>query len=218
MIALIFVVPIVVFLWWKIENKVHIKWHTFFQSHVQAQEDRNGTYCYCAKQGQGKTYSMVKFLQDHSNDMPIVSNIHLKGIKYTYINNFYDLMEAAKKGHHIIVYDEIFSKFNKNSKSDKATINFLSQVRKRGNIMLTTAQDWLELPMWLRRKVKVCIEVSRRNVLFWTFYRETYGDADHMRWSQEDNEYMCPLIQTSISMMTRKTAEAYDTFETIDEQ
>lgn len=218
MIWVFVLIAVFVLFYVKFERKIKVKWKTFFKKRQLASSDRFGVYCFHGKQGQGKTYCCVKFLRENAGKMPITSNIHLEGIDYTYCNDYDEIIKIAEKGNQLILYDEIFSKFNKNSKSDSATINLLSQMRKRGNIMLTTAQDWLELPVWLRRKVKIDIRCRRRNILFWTFITEQYGDADNMQWSEADNEYVSPIILTSISKMTKENCNAYDTYETIELQ
>lgn len=209
---------IIVLIYLKVQKKIKIKWRTFFKKHILAKDDRFGVYCFHGKQGQGKTYCCVKFLKENEKKMPIISNIHLKDIKYQYCDDYNKIMEITKSGGYLILYDEIFSKFNKNSKSDKKTILFLSQMRKRGNILLTTAQDWLELPVWLRRKVKIDIRCRRRNILKWTIITEKYGNADEMKWDESENEYISPIIMTSVSIMTKDICEKYDTLETINEQ
>ena len=40
-------------------------------------------------------------------------------------------------------------------------------------------------------------------------------DAEQMKWSQEDNEYIAPLYETTISKCNLFVANAYDTFEQI---
>lgn len=212
-LILFIVVGVLVYV--KIEKKIKIKWKTLLKKHIKAKSDRYGVYCFHAKQGQGKTYNAVKFLYENQNKMPITSNVHLKGIRYTYCNNYDKILEIGEKGGQLILFDEIFSKFNKNSKPDQATVNFLSQMRKRGNILLTTAQEWLEMPLWLRRKVKIDIKCSRRNFGPFTVIKEVYGDTDNMKWSELDNDYVSPIIETSISLMTKKIANCYDTNETI---
>lgn len=216
-LLLILLVVIVIYF---IKNKIRIKLDTFLKKGILAQSDRFGVYCFHAKQGQGKTYNCVRFLMNNRHNMPIISNIHLFNfdVPYIYETDYNKILEMSKDGGKLILYDEIFSKFNKNSKTDPETINFLSQMRKRGNILLTTAQDWLELPVWLRRKVKIDIQCSRRNILWFTIIKEVYGDADNMKWDNNENEYISPIIMTSISKMNKEIANAYDTYETIDTQ
>jgi hypothetical protein len=39
-----------------------------------------------------------------------------------------------------------------------------------------------------------------------------------MKWDNNENEYISPIIMTSISKMNKEIANAYDTYETINTQ
>ena len=62
MIKYIFILIIVVGLIFMYQNKIKIKWPTFFKKGFSPNRGKFGVYCYCGKQGQGKTYSVVEFL------------------------------------------------------------------------------------------------------------------------------------------------------------
>ena len=90
-----------------------IKFKTFFKKGFAPKRGRFGVYCYCGKQGSGKTYSVVEFLKQQK-DIPIYSNIStLKGIKYTYFNGFDNLLKLRDEHDCVIVYDEIFTALTK---------------------------------------------------------------------------------------------------------
>ena len=40
-------------------------------------------------------------------------------------------------------------------------------------------------------------------------------DAEQMKWSNEENEYIAPLVETTISKCNLVVANSYDTFEQI---
>lgn len=40
-------------------------------------------------------------------------------------------------------------------------------------------------------------------------------DAEQLKWSNEDNEYVAPLIETTLSKCNLSVANSYDTFEQI---
>ena len=148
-ILLLFFVIILIYL--KFTNKIKIKFKTFFRKGFKPNRGIFGVYCYCGKQGQGKTYSVVEFLHNN-HDLPIYCNLKsIRGIKYTYISNFEELLSLNDKTDCIIVYDEIFSALQKNSSISKPILDFLSQMRKRRIICLTTAQEWAEIPLTWRR-------------------------------------------------------------------
>ena len=114
-----------------------IKFKTFFKKGFAPQRGRFGVYCYCGKQGSGKTYSAVEFLLSNK-DMKIYSNVRsLKGVKYTPIGGFDDLLKLRSETNCIIFFDEIFTALSKKSSSrltrqqSNEVLDFLSQMRKR---------------------------------------------------------------------------------------
>ena len=192
-----------------------IKWKTFFRKGFAPRRGKFGVYCYCGKQGSGKTYSAVEFILQNK-DVPIYSNVStIKGVKYTYFNGFDQLLELRDKTDCIIFYDEIFTALTKSSKMSTEVLDFLSQMRKRRIIFITTAQEWLEISMTLRRYCRFQIECNMRNILGLGILTKHCYDAEQMKWSQEDNEYVAPLVETTISKCNVKIANSYDTFEQI---
>lgn len=194
---------------------VKIKIKTFFRKGFAPTRGRFGVYCYCGKQGSGKTYSAVEFLMNNKN-IPIYSNVAtIKGIDYTYFSGFDELLKLRDKTDCIIFYDEIFTALTKSSKMNTEVLDFLSQMRKRRIIFITTAQEWLEINMTLRRYCRFQIECSMRNFLGLGILIKNMYDAEQMKWSQEDNEYVAPIIETTISKCNLRVANSYDTFEQI---
>lgn len=191
-----------------------IKFKTFFRKGFAPKRGKFGVYCYCGKQGSGKTYSAVEFLLNVS-DIPIYSNVHLKGIKYTYFTGFDNLLKLRDKSDCIIVYDEIFTALTKSSKINTEVLDFLSQMRKRQIIFITTAQEWLEIPMTLRRYCRFQIDCKMINLLGLGILIKHCYDAEQMKWSEEDNEYVAPLLETTISKCNIRVSNSYDTFEQI---
>ncbi len=194
---------------------VKIKFKTFFRKGFAPKRGRFGVYCYCGKQGSGKTYSAVEFLLNNK-DMPIYSNVStIKGVKYEYFSGFENLLKLRDKTDCIIFYDEIFTALTKSSKLNSEVLDFLSQMRKRRIIFITTAQEWLEINITLRRYCRFQIECSMHNFLGLGILIKHMFDAEQMKWSNDDNEYVAPLIETTISKCNLKIAESYDTFEQI---
>lgn len=192
-----------------------IKWRTFFRKGFAPKRGKFGVYCYCGKQGSGKTYSVVEFL-NQNKDIPIYANINtLKGINYTYFNGFDELLKLRDKSDCIIVYDEIFTALTKSSKINQDVLDFLSQMRKRRIVFLTTAQEWLEINITLRRYCRFQIECKMLNIFGLGILLKHCYDAEQMKWSQEDNEYVAPLEETTISKCNVSVANKYDTFEQI---
>lgn len=192
-----------------------IKFKTFFKKGFAPKRGKFGVYCYCGKQGSGKTYSAVEFILNNKN-MPIYSNVgSIKGVKYTYFNGFDKLLELRNKSDCIIFYDEIFTALTKSSKINSEVLDFLSQMRKRRIIFITTAQEWLEINITLRRYCRYQIECKMINLLGIGILIKHMYDAEQLKWSNEDNEYIAPLIETTISKCNVSVANSYDTFEQI---
>lgn len=192
-----------------------IKFKTFFRKGFVANRGRFGVYCYCGKQGSGKTYSAVEFLLNNK-DMPIYSNLSsIKGIEYTYFTGFDQLLELRDKTDCIIFYDEIFTALTKSSKLTKEVLDFLSQMRKRRIIFITTAQEWLEINITLRRYCRFQVECQMINIFSLGLLIKRLYNAEQLKWSNEENDYVAPLIETTISKTNLCVANSYDTFEQI---
>lgn len=212
LIILLFVVIFILFMF---NNKIRIKFRTFFRKGFAPKRGPFGVYCYCGKQGQGKTYSVVEFLLANK-DKKIYANLtSLEGVEYTAISGFDDLLSLRNEHDCIIFYDEIFTALTKQTKMTKEVLDFLSQMRKRNIIFLTTAQEWLEINMTLRRYCRYQINCKMYNVLGVGILVKQFSDAEQMKWSVEDNEYIAPLIETTISKCNLYVANSYDTFEQI---
>lgn len=193
---------------------VRIKFKTFLRKGFAPKRGKFGVYCYCGKQGSGKTYSCVEFLRENS-DKIIYSNVHLEGIDYTYFSGFDELLKLRSEHDCIILFDEIFTALTKTSKINTDVLDFLSQMRKRQIIFITTAQEWLEISMTLRRYCRFQIDCEMRNIFGIGILIKRMYDAEQMKWSQEDNEYIAPIITTTISKCNLVVAKMYDTFEQI---
>lgn len=211
---LIFIIILIIALLIRFRHtKIKIK--TFFRKGFAPKRGKFGVYCYCGKQGSGKTYSAVEFLLNNK-DMPIYSNVStIKGVDYEYFTGFDNLLKLRDKSDCIIFYDEIFTALTKSSKINTEVLDFLSQMRKRRIIFITTAQEWLEINITLRRYCRYQIECSMKNILGLGVLVKSMYDAEQLKWSNEDNEYVAPLIETTISKCNLSVANSYDTFEQI---
>ena len=212
-ILLIVLVVCLISVFWS--NKIRIKIKTFFKRGFAPKRGKFGIYCYCGKQGSGKTYSAVEYLLENK-DKRIYSNItSIKGVKYTPIGGFDDLLKLRDETDCIIVFDEIFTALTRTSKMTTEVLDFLSQMRKRRIIFITTAQEWLEINMTLRRYCRYQIDCRMINFFGLGILIKTFHDAEQMKWSQQDNEYIAPVLETSISKCNVEVANSYDTFEQI---
>lgn len=215
MIKFILIMVLVIIIIVLYQKKIKIKWSTFFKKGFAPNRGKFGVYCYCGKQGQGKTYSAVEFLI-HNKDMKIFANLKsIKGVEYTPIDGFDELLSLRSEHDCIIFYDEIFTALTRTSKINTEVLDFLSQMRKRRIIFLTTAQEWLEINITLRRYCRYQIQCHMLSILGLGILIKTFSDAENMKWSQEDNDYVAPLLETSISKCNKYVADSYDTREEI---
>lgn len=206
-----FILIIGLYLFFKFVLKIEIDFKSFCRKGFSAQRGNFGVYCYCGKQGKGKTYSVVKYLLDNK-DKEIYCNIpNIKNLDYTYFEGFDELLKLRDKSDCIIVYDEIFTALTRTSKINTDVLDFLSQMRKRRIIFMTTAQEWLEINMTLRRYCRYQIECNMINLGLFSINLKTFYDAELMKWNQLENEYIAPLCNITISKCNKIVADSYDT-------
>lgn len=221
-LLLVILFVIVLLLSWK--YKVHIKWKTFFKRGFAPKRGDFGLYVYDGKQGKGKTYSLVEYLLDNRNSIEVFCNIKdIRNIDYTFYTGFSGLIEIKHKldddtlvydkdKQLVIVYDEIFTELQKNSKLSSEVIDFLCQMRKRKIIFLTTAQEWAEIPLSFRRFCRYEIQCNMFNFFGLGILIKRFGDAEQMKWVDEEQEHMCPIVETTITKCRKFVGNSYDTF------
>ena len=80
-------------------------------------------------------------------------------------------------------------------------------------------QEWLELPLWLRRPVRYNLTSSKIPLLSDLFgiYKCSIGDGYNMTFNKDLGEYECPIIMNIIYKRNMYIANMYDTFEPINE-
>lgn len=212
---------VIIFLLYKFFKVYKIKWGTFIKRGVRVFRSRFGVYIYDGKQGTGKTAGALGFIfENMSNDRPVYANmLSIKGIDYTYFNGLQGLLELQKQNveHCIIFYDEIFSLLDKQTKITKDVLSFLSQMRKRDIIFITTCQEWLELPITLRRycRYQIKCKIITPPILP-SLHIKTFNDAEQMKYDKDENEYIAPLITKTISKLSYYLLNSYDTYEVIN--
>lgn len=222
MAILYIVIPLIIIIRFR---NLKIKWRTFFKKGFAPKRGKFGVYCYCGKQGSGKTYSVVEYLlTEVPKDMKIYANIKsLTGVEYTEIKSFDDMLKIKNYDPItntyepiIIFYDEIFTALTKSSRINNEVLTFLSQMRKRQVIFLTTAQEWLEINITLRRYCRYQIDCSMYNIFGLGILLKSFYDAERMKWSNDDNEYIAPLVSSTISKSLIFIANSYDTTEEVN--
>lgn len=166
----------------------------------------------------------MEYLIDNKKDIEVFCNIgNIKGISYRHFTGFKELIDIKhklddntldydKSKQLIIVYDEIFTELQKNSKLNKEILDFLCQMRKRKIIFLTTCQEWAELPLTYRRFCRYEIDCNMIPFLWFGILIKEFKDAENMKWSDEEQEHVAPLVETTITKCRKKIADSYDTF------
>lgn len=180
------------------------------------------------KQGKGKTYSATKFCLDQQKifDYTILTNIKSfsrSGSNIVYVSNINDIIDYCVNFENneekvIIFFDEIFTILNKNTPINKKILSFLSQLRKRHIIFITTAQEWSEINITFRRYVRFQIACNMISLpIFKTaIVINAVNDGDLIKWDNDAQDFVAPRLQTNISKGLKKVIDSYDTFETIN--
>lgn len=220
-IIITLVVLLVIYL---IKNKIKIKWSTFKEKGFSPDISKYGVYCYCAKQGGGKTLSCVGYLYDN-RDKIIYTNlksIDSSVIPYTYINGIDELLKLRSEHDIIIFFDEIFTEISKLLKNDnkkaKDIMDFLSQMRKRRIILLTTCQEWRLLPLYFRLYVRYQVNCKTIKLPFIKGITiKNFIDGDNIKWDELEQDFVGELIENVVEHTRLKIANLYDTYEQIGE-
>ena len=221
----IIIIAIVIYL---VKNKVHINFKSFFRKGFKLIKDKYGCYCWCGKQGDGKTYSVVQFIIDlcrNNKDYKVITNVQslqkqCKSLNIIYEPDFYKIINGFRSGlydtNYIIFYDEIFTLIEK-GKLGKDILSFISQLRKRGIYLLTTAQEWLEINVTFRRYVRFQVDCKMLALPFskTAISINEINDGYQIHWDQLQNEYVSPRIRTNIRKGLLSVINSYDTYEVI---
>ena len=200
---LIIFILLIVIISYCISNKVHIKILTFLKQGYYKSDTPYGIYCYWNKQGSSKTQNAVAFLLENK-DKRIYANLKsIKGIHYKYFSGFNTLLEiGTTESNCIIFYDELFKGLYKGKsmkpKDKELLMDFMSQMRKRNIICLTTAQEWLEIPIEFRRYVRFDIKCKLKSFKGYPIIIKEFNDTENIQWDNLQNEYVSPRIKTYI--------------------
>lgn len=227
---IILVVIAIPLLLWKFKIKIHFK--SFLSKGFKPKRSGFGTYCFTGKQGTGKTNALVSYLYDNKDKIFVFSNIHsinIKGLGIRYftglqgLNNIKDILDDVNNElwseigskQVIFVYDELFQELIRGSRVDKRTMDFLSQMRKRHIIFLTTCQDWGELPLTYRKMCRYQIDCSIIPLIFTGLIIRRYRDAENMKWDDQEQDFVAPLVKTEVEHTRLSVVKSFDTLEKI---
>lgn len=221
---LLFCVILFIYLY---KNKVVVRFGTFLRKGFKAPSDTFGVYCFTGKQGTGKTYSVISFIDSvRQNGQKVITNVK----SYCECNDFciyepnmWDIIDKFNSGvydsNYIVFYDEIFSLLENKQKMPRKMRNFISQLRKRNLYLITTAQEWLEINVTFRRYVRYQIECKMLSYWFLPFSLSVneINDGYSIKWSHLDNEYVSPRLKTTVKKCNKYLGDSYDTNEIIEE-
>lgn len=206
---------------------IRIDFKTFLRKSFRAKRGLYGSYCFAAEQGKGKTLSLAKYVFDTKGKTQVFSNVYFKDHpNITYFDNFeyvYEIIDMIDRKDEsidsslqlVIIWDELFSLLNKSTKMNKEIKSFLSQLRKRKIIFLTTCQSWPDIPLEFRRLCRFEIDCNIIPLFTRSILINTYKDAERMKWSDIEQEHVAPIVWTRISQTNRVIANSYDTNQTI---
>lgn len=224
---LYFIILLLIFCIFAIKtNKIHIDFKSFFKKGFKKKDNKFGLFCYTGKQGKGKTYSAINFLTDQKNKFGYTIITNVKSFKTfedtIYFEDIHDIINYCTefKGNDknvIIFFDEIFTILEKQTKINKEILSFLSQLRKRKIIFVTTAQEWSEINITFRRYVRYQISCNMISLPFTktAIIFNTINDGDLIRWNNDTQDFEAPRISANISKGLLSVINSYDTFETI---
>lgn len=172
----------------------------------------------------GKTYSAIKFLidQKRKNDYIIITNVSSFNyfndtIYFENINDMIDFVISHEKDQqrYIIFFDEIFTILEKKTAINKKILSFLSQLRKRKILFVTTAQEWSEINITFRRYVRYQIACNMFEIFSVAFIYNAINDGDQIRWNNDTQEFEAPRVAANFAKCNKYIIDSYNTFETI---
>ena len=224
----LFIVIILIFVYIK-RIHLHIDFQSFFRKSFEKNDDRFGLYVYNGVQGCGKTYSAVKFCNkmQKDNNYIIITNVksYCNNVNILYMENILDIIKFVvensvdnERSKYLIFFDEIFTVLMKQKVVNQDILAFLAQLRKRGIIFVSTAQNWSEIPISFRRFCRYQVNCNMFSVPFLrkqAFLLNTVCDGYNARWDSMQQDFIAPVLQTNFAKAERRIINMYDTFETI---
>lgn len=205
-------------------EKIHVDFRTFFKKGFEKLDDKFGLYCYTGKQGKGKTYSAIKFLIDRKkrDGYIILTNVwsfnyFTDTIYFEKIDEMIDfILEHENDGKkYMIFFDEIFTILEKKTAINKKILSFLSQLRKRKILFITTAQEWSEINITFRRYVRFQIDCNMFEFFKIALIYNKINDGDQIRWNNDTQEFEAPRVSANFAKCNKYIIDSYNTFETI---
>lgn len=195
----IFIIIIVFIIYYFISNHIRVDYKSLFKKGFVKNDNYFGLYCYTGKQGTGKTYSCVNFLIKNKilHNYIVITNVKSFNafndtIYMTDINDIIDFLEEHENDgkKYIIFFDEIFTILEKKTAINKKILSFISQLRKRKIIFVTTAQEWSEINITFRRYVRFQVSCNMFSVpiINRAFLINKINDGDGIKWDNDSQD------------------------------
>lgn len=227
LIGFIVIIPVLLF-----KFKIKINFKSFLSKGFRPKRSGFGVFCFTAAQGGGKTTSLVAYLLDNKDKIYVFSNIHsvsidelgityfkgfseLNAIKDRLDNGDKELWSKIGSKQVVFVYDELFQELMRGTKLSKDILDFLSQMRKRKFIFLTTCQYWSELPLSYRKFVRYQIDTKMIPLIFSGLLIQRYRDGENMKWDDSEQDFVAPLVKTCVEHTRLSVVRSFDTYEKI---
>lgn len=125
---------------------------------------------------------------------------------FKYFKKFEDMIDYVSsldtdKHKVIIFFDEIFTTLKKSGSLKEFFLSFLSQLRKRKILLITTAQEWSEINITFRRYVRFQVVPNMFPMPFTktAFIIKDINDGDLIHWDQEQQDFIAPTIEKSFA-------------------
>ncbi len=222
----VLVLILIIILYFVFNKKIYIDFKSFFCKGFKKYDNAFGLFAYTGKQGKGKTYSAINFAisQKQKFNYTIITNIKSFRVfnDTVYFDNIFDIIDYCTSfkdndKNVLILFDEIFTVLEKNQKMAGEILSFISQLRKRKIIFITTAQEWSEINITFRRYVRYQISCNMISLPFFktAVLINRHNDGDGIKWDNDEQDFVAPLIMTKISKGKQSVIKSYDTFETI---
>lgn len=209
------------------QAKININFKTFFHKGFKKVDNAFGLVCYTGKQGKGKTYSAIKFCISEKlrNNYTILTNVKSFDVfsDTIYMKTIDEIIDYCLQFNNndanvIIFFDEIFTILEKRLPINKKILSFLSQLRKRKILFVTTAQEWSEINITFRRYVRYQISCNMFALPFLktAFIFNSINDGDLIAWNNDTQDFEAPRIKAYFEKGQKRIIQSYNTFETID--
>lgn len=201
--------------------KTDIRLKTFFQKGTKKIDDAFGVYLITGKQGTNKSWFATYFAsyqlkENYKYIKTNVKSLNVPGFEMKYFTKISEIIDDTDE-EVLYIIDEISKKYKKTDPCDKPFYSWMNQSRKRKRVLILITQEYLELPMWLRRPCRFMFTNTKIPILtkFFGIFKCTIGDGYNLVYDKDEGIYTCPPIMSIIYKRTQKVADMYDTFEPI---